>query len=111
MIGDFNRRITLQSWTTTQDEAGGSAAVIDQSYTIWAKVEDRSGRTFGGEQQEQWSYDYKVTFRYEKSRKVNSNMTILYDGKKLLIRSLSYADEGQRKFCVARCSATDNMES
>ena len=107
MIGKLNRRVTIKSWGNTQDEAGGIIPVETASYPIWAKVEDRNGRLFTGEQQAQWSYDYKVTFRYEKSRVATSNMTIDYDSKRLAINSLSYENEGNRKYCIARCSATD----
>ena len=110
-IGELNRRIILKSWGSSQGDTGGLTAIQIASYPIWAKVEDRNGRLVTGAQQREWSYDYKVTFRYEKSRVVNSDMTIDYDGKRLSINSLSYANEGQRKFCIARCSATDNFES
>lgn len=110
MIGQLNRRVTLKSYGDTQDEAGGLVSVTTASYTMWAKVEDRFGRQFTNEQQEQWSYDYKVTFRYEKSRPVKSNMTIDYDSKRLRINSLSFFNEGNRKYCIARCSASDLIE-
>ena len=107
MIGDLNRRVIIKAWGSTTDEAGGVIPVETASYPIWAKVEDRSGRTMTGEQQREWSYDYKVTFRYEKSRVAISAMTIDYDSKRLTINSLSYQNEGTRKYCIARCSATD----
>lgn len=107
MIGELNRRVTVKSWGHTQDEAGGLIDTLTASYTIWAKVEDRNGRQMISEQQREWDYDYKVTFRYEKSRIVTSGMTIDYDGKRLAINSLSYINEGNRKFCIARCSTQD----
>ena len=111
MIGQLNRRVTLKAWGSTQDEAGGVIASVVAFYPIWAKVEDRNGRLYQGEQQREWSYDYKVTFRYEKSRVVSSGMTIDYDGKRLTINSISFLDEGQRKYAVARCSALDNINT
>lgn len=107
MIGELNRRITFRSWGSVQDEGGGPIAIIVNTYTIWAKVEARSGQMFSGQQQALWTYDYKVTFRYEKSRIVASNFTIDYDGKRLTINSLSFINEGNRKYAVARCSTTD----
>ena len=107
MIGDLNRRITLTSWGSTKDAGGGPVATLNTSYQIWAKVEARSGMPFTGEQQQVWNYDYKVTFRYEKSRVVTSNFTIDYDGKRLSIKSISYVDEGNRKYCICKCSATE----
>ena len=106
MIGQLNRRITIKSWTSSQDDAGGIISTETKSYTIWAKVESRNGMLFTGEQQRQWSYDYKITFRYDKCRVVSSNDTIDYDGKRLSINSISFQDEGNKKYCVARCSTT-----
>lgn len=107
MTGQLNRRIVIKSWDHTQDAGGGVSVVTDTSYTIWAKVEARSGAMFTGEQQALWNYDYKVTFRYETSRIVQSNDTIDYDGKRMRINYISFLEEGRRKFCVARCSTTD----
>lgn len=110
-VGQLNRRITIKSWGNTQDEAGGVIPTLTASYTMWAKVENRNGNLFLGQQQREWSYDYKVTFRYEKSRIVSSGMTIDYDGKRLAINSLSYVDEGQKKYAIARCSALDKINT
>lgn len=106
-IGELNRRIIMKSWGSTQDEGGGPIAIVLSSYTIWAKVEQRSGQPYTGQQQELWNYDYKITFRYEKSRVAKSNETIDYDGKRLSINSLAYSEEGNRKYCIARCSTVD----
>lgn len=111
MIGQLNRRVTIKSWISSQDDSGGLISTQGTSYDIWARVEDRSGRTYLSQQQEQWSYDYKITFRYEVSRPVTSNMTIDYDSKRLVIRSLSFESEGGRRFCIARCSAIEIIES
>lgn len=107
MIGEMNRRITFRSWGSDQDEGGGPIPLLLTSYTIWAKVEARNGQMFSGKQQTLWTYDYKITFRYEKSRLVASNFTIDYDGKRLAINSLSFINEGNRKYAIARCSTTD----
>lgn len=109
-IGKLNRRINLKAWGSTQDsEGGGVIPTIISSYNIWAKVENRNGNLFLGEQQREWNYDYKVTFRYENSRVVNSSMTIDYDNKRLAINSLSYQEEGQRRYAIARCSTLESF--
>jgi SPP1 family predicted phage head-tail adaptor len=107
MIGQMNRRITIKSWAALQDAGGGVSAAVVGSYTIWAKVEARSGALYTSEEQALWNYDYKVTFRYERTRVVQSNMTIDYDLKRLRINSLSFIEEGNRKYCIARCTTTD----
>jgi len=107
MIGEMNRRVTVKSWTSLQDTGGGSSAIQVLSYPIWAKVETRNGQPFISEEQQVWNYDYKITFRYERSRKVGSNFTIDYDDKRLRINSISFEDEGARKYCSCRCSTID----
>lgn len=106
-IGDFNRKITLKSWTATQDEGGGSSAVNLASYIVWAKIDQRFGTPFTSEEQQVWNYDYKITFRYERSRIPKSNFTIDYDSKRLRINSISYENEGNRAYSVARCTTID----
>lgn len=108
MTGQLNRRITIKSWPHEVDEAGGVSGVVGVSYSIWAKVEARSGAMFTSEQQALWNYDYKVTFRYETSRIVKSNYTIDYDNKRMRINYVSFLEEGRKKFCVARCTTTDD---
>jgi SPP1 family predicted phage head-tail adaptor len=102
MIGELNRKITLKSWTNTQDDAGGNIKTLSSSFSVWAKVEDRQGeRTFSGGQ-EQFSYDYKITMRFRPV--ISQRMTITYDSKNLIIRSLSIKSEGNKRFFIARCS-------
>lgn len=105
-IGELNRVITIKSWTSSKDAGGGVSAAEAGSYSIRAKVEDRNGIQVTGQNQMQWNYDYKITFRYEVSRPVTSNQTIVYDSKSLTIKSISYQNEGNRKFVIARCSVT-----
>ena len=53
MIGKLNRRVTLKSWSNTQDDAGGVIPLVTASYPIWADVEDRTGNMMQDEQQRQ----------------------------------------------------------
>lgn len=108
MIGQFKRLITIKTWIDIQDEGGGSDPHQVDSYDLRAKVEQRSGSQFSGQGQTLWSYDYKITVRYEKSRILKSNQTIDYDGKRLAINSIAFEDEGKRKFCICRCSTIDS---
>lgn len=102
----MNRKITLTSYTSTVDAGGGVSALADQIYTVWAKVESRSGSLFTSKEQALWNYDYKITFRYDTTKNITSNFTLDYDGKKLSINSLSIEEEGNRRFIIARCSTT-----
>ena len=108
MTAELNRRITIKSYTTTQDAGGGSTSTESASYSMWAKVEDRTGQWIDGQGQLLWKYDYKITVRHELSRIIKSNMIVQYDGKKLLINSVAPNSEGIRKYDILRCSAIDN---
>lgn len=106
MIGKLNRRITIKTCGKIKDAGGGLTPIETGSYSIWAKVEDRFGTIVTGQNQVQWNYDYKITFRYEVSRPVTSDQTISYDNKKLAINSISFENEGNRKYVITRCSVT-----
>lgn len=111
MIGKLDRRITIERDNSVQDLAGGISRAIQTSWTLWANVETRSGRPVTNQNQVQFNYDYKITFRYEKSRKPRSNDTIVYDNMKMMINSISFENEGNKKYVIARCSVTENHES
>lgn len=108
MIGKLNRRITIKTSTNEQDEGGGLVAIETDSYEMWAQVEERSGIATIGFEQQVWNYDYRITVRYEKTRIIKSNQTIEFDGKTLSINSVSFQDEGKRRYTILRCSTTDN---
>lgn len=111
MIGELNRRVTIKTSTYEVDEGGGPSAVETDSYTLWAKVEERSGIATTGFEQQAWNYDYRITVRYEKTRVIKSNQTISFDGKTLAVNSVSFQDEGKRRYTILRCSTTDNNVS
>lgn len=108
MIGKLNCRVTIQRWTQSTDDAGGNEAVLSDSWVKWARVENRTGSIGLTNEQRSWSYDYKITMRYEVSRATNSNDTIIYKDKKLQINSISIEDEGNERYEVLRCSILIN---
>lgn len=108
-IGKFRSKITIRRWGSSQDDGGGITAVMLYNYDLRAQVENRSGSIQRGNSQDQWQYDYKITFRLEKSRPVRSDYTIDYDNKRLKINSLSIEDEGASKYYVARCSTIEEL--
>lgn len=107
MIGELNRRITIKTSTTIQDAGGGSSLDETDSYTMWAKVDDRNGFPVTTQEQQVWNYDYKITVRHERSRVIKSNQTISFDGKTLAINSVSFENEGKRRYTILRCSTVD----
>jgi len=45
-IGELRHRITIQKTTTIQDEAGQPIETWQDVCTVWAKIEDLSGREY-----------------------------------------------------------------
>lgn len=107
MIGEMRNHITIKQYTSTQGAAGGSQSVLANTYSVWAKVENRSGSTQTTNGQTQWNYDYKITIRYDKLKSIKQNDQAEYDGKTLLIQSMQIQDEGKKSFLVLRCSTLD----
>lgn len=77
------------------------------AYEIWAQVDDRTGSYTNQEGQTIWPYDYKIIFRDEASRRVGSNFTIDYDGKRFIINGITHENEAHRKYVIARCTAIE----
>lgn len=105
MTGKLNSRVTFKKFGAVQDAGGGVSSELLNSYTVWAKVEDRNGATVTSEAQTLWNYDYKITVRH--ADWVKSNLIIEYDDNVLQVQSVSFNSEGRRKFVVCRCSAID----
>lgn len=103
-IAELNRRVTIKSWTTSQDGRGGSTPVVSLNFDVWAKVEDRTGSKLSAHNNEQWMYDYKITFRYDPNRIVTSAFTINYESLQMAIQFISYDNEAHKQFCIARCN-------
>jgi len=108
-ISDLRSRVTIRRWTSAKIEGGGINTVLLYSYTMWAKVENRTGRVSHNQSQDQWSYDYKITLRLEESRPIRSDYTIDYQNKRLKINELQIVDEGKVKYYVARCSTLKEL--
>jgi SPP1 family predicted phage head-tail adaptor len=100
-----NRRITVETWATVKDTGGGTSGTIVSSYKMWADVESRDGRMIQGENQRMWPYNFKLTVRFEKSRPIYVNQTIVYDGNRMSIQSISINREGMRWEYILRCSS------
>ena len=57
----------------------------------------------------EWTYDSKITFRYDTGNTWQSGDTIDYDNYRYKINSLSIISEGSRMLYMARCSRSDKQ--
>lgn len=107
-IQDFKGRIDVvaNSTTGTGDYAEQQRAEVSR-WTMWAKVEDRSGQPFTTEGQQVWNYDTKITVRLEISRPIQSNMVVEYANGRYSIKQVVIISEGSKRFYILRCQKTD----
>ena len=104
MVGQMNNRVIIKSYTNSVDAGGGVTKVIDTMYTVWAKVENRTGSANYSEGQRSDNYDYKITIRAYNSKDVSTENVIGYGGKDLIINSVQVINEGKRDFLTLQCS-------
>ncbi len=107
MIGEMRNHITIKQYTSAQDDGGGSNSVLANTYSVWAKVENRNGSFITTNNQLQHPYDYKITIRYDKLKAIKDKDSVEYDGKVLAIQGLQVVDEGKKSYLVLRCSTLD----
>jgi SPP1 family predicted phage head-tail adaptor len=62
--GEFNRRVTLQTKSTTRAANGEEVVTWGDTATVWAFVEPLRGREFFAGAQMTDAVDYRVTVRY-----------------------------------------------
>lgn len=103
----MRNHITIKQYTSTQDVGGGSQSVPGNTYSVWAKIENRNGANQSIEGQVQWNYDYRITIRYDKLKAIKERDQVQYDNKTLLINALQIEDEGKKSFLILRCSTID----
>ena len=88
MIGKMKSRVTLKRWSTVKTSTGGVNKVLVKSVEVWARVEDRSGLLGQSQDKGEWTYDSKITFRYDTGNTWQSGDTIDYDNYRYKINSL-----------------------
>lgn len=110
MLEQFNRRILVKDYATGAiNEYGSVVSTEVTSWLMWAKVEQRSGSAMLAHGQQVWTYDTKITVRYQASRKIQSNMSVIYEGAKYKINNVAVEKEGYKERIVLRCSKTDEF--
>lgn len=111
MIGKLDRRITIRRCGSTQTETGGLNRTILLEWSIWAKVEDRSGSQLLSESKEEYSYDYKITVRFQKGNTPRGGDYVVYENRELIIQSTSINEEGDKRYLTLRCETIEDSIS
>jgi len=105
---ELNRRVEIVKFNNVIDEGGGASIVEAESYSMWAKVEDRTAAMNTEHAHTAWGYEYRITLRYDKDKKIKTDMYIRYDGRTMAITSMSINGEGNRAFAILKCTTTEN---
>lgn len=103
----YNRKVWVVVMSWVKNDQGGLDAVEVERWEKWAEVENRTGSNNFQNQQQTWSYDYKVKMRFERTRPTKSNYEIEYENYRLKVESLSLDSEGYKDEEICRCSKID----
>jgi len=98
--GDLNRRITLETLSTTPDGSGGVESTWTNLATVWAQVTPKGGSEKLHGDQLTPTITYDVTIRYRKD--VDASMRVSYEGRKLRINGVIDNAE-QHRFLSLSC--------
>ena len=112
-IGDFNCQPVFENWQYSTDDGGGVLKELNNSFYQWARLTPRTGgRTFiAGDITENnqltWIYDMEVVIRY--TSLINSDTTMVWEGKRYTINYFTIQDEGKKRFIRMFVTMTDDQ--
>ena len=89
--GQLDRRITIQSFTTTTDDFGEVVKSFTTLANVWAKVEEKRGSE--GEEGSQLVATKRVEFFIRYRSDINEKMRIRYNNKTYKIEAILNADD------------------
>jgi len=88
--GQLDRRITIQSFTTTTDDFGEVVKSFTTLANVWAKVEEKRGNE--GEDGNQLVATKRVEFLIRYRSDINEQMRITYNNETYKIEAILNAD-------------------
>ena len=101
---EFNRLVTMKSYTYSQGDSGAVTAVLAESFQTWAKVVQNGGNTGTNQGQEQSTANYTITIRYRPG--VTENWNITYEGLTLKIGQLQIDNPAYKRYLIISCNVT-----
>ena len=90
--GKLNRRITLQSQTTSQDAYGQQVKQWTNVLSVWASIHPASGKEVYATSGFVSEMSHVVTIRYT-STPIRTNTRVLYGSRILLVQGVSDPEE------------------
>jgi len=93
-IGKLNKRITIQAYTTTENDMGDSISTWVDLGTVWANVTNLHGREYFAAMQVQAEKTVKFTIRCNKN--INETMRIIFEGNNYNINFIDNIKYGNK---------------
>lgn len=88
--GELNKKVVLQSYTTSQDSYGAEVKTYSDTATVWAKTTPLKGREYFQAKQINAEIELEIKIRY---RSVNPKMRIKFGARYFEILSVINVDE------------------
>lgn len=76
--GQLNRRIAIQTQSTTQDSLGGLQNVWTTAYTCWANIDVQQSQLIYSTAEFVEKVTHRITIRFTRSQVFQPNMQIVY---------------------------------
>ena len=102
--GQLDRRITIQSYTTTTDAFGQKTKSFGTLANVWAKIVEKVGDE--GENGDMISATKRVDFFIRYRSDINEQMRITYNNETYKIHAIQSAD-ARKAYQMIRCEYTD----
>ena len=95
----MNDIITLNTYDITSDGFGGFTKELDESSSVWAKVEEKAPNPLFDANSKDHVRGIKVTIRYFDV--ILSKSTLTYNGREYIIDSFYHTDK--KRFTIINC--------
>lgn len=107
MVVQLNRVVTVYILGAEKNDQGGLTAVVRDSWQRRANVRERSGGSSVPYGQTVWEYDCVVRMRYERTRRMQSNYQIFYQGQHMKVNQVVRLNERFKEYIDCYCSYVD----
>lgn len=107
MIGNFNRRVTLQNSTITKSASGGTSTTWAAFSSVWAMVKHKDSKPVEGGAQTNLNKVTEISIRYSSVIKTNlsKDTRIVVEGAYYAITGLEAID---KDYVVMKCETLLN---
>lgn len=107
MVVQLNRVVTVYVIGSERNDQGGNVAVVRDQWQRRANIRNRSGGNSNPYAQVVWEYDCVVRMRYERTRAMQSNYQIYYQGQHMKVNQVVRLDERFKEYVDCYCSYVD----